>query len=141
MQQFLEFAGNNLILFGALIVVLVLLAQNIIVGMDKTAVTPRGATELINREDALVVDVRPMNDFSSGHILNAINIPANSLKKQMAQLEKHKDRHIIVACRSGTQSAIACKQLRQAGFEKVHNLKGGMLAWQNEDFPISHKKK
>jgi rhodanese-related sulfurtransferase len=140
MQQFLEFAGNNLFLFGALVVVLVLLAQNIIAGTDKTAVTPGGATELINREEAIVVDVRPMNDFSSGHIINAINIPANSLSKQLAQLEKHKDKPVIVACRSGAQSAAACKQLRKEGFEKVHNLKGGMLAWESDNFPVSRKK-
>ena len=141
MDDFLKFAGENLFLFGALAVILVLLAQNLIASTDKTAVTPSGATELINREEAVVVDVRPMNDFNAGHIINAINIPANSLAKQMAQLEKHKDKPIIVACRSGAQSSMACKQLRKEGYEKIHNLKGGMLAWESDSLPISRKNK
>ncbi|MEW7978219.1 MAG: rhodanese-like domain-containing protein [Candidatus Sedimenticola endophacoides] len=141
MDDFLKFAGENLFLFGALAVILVLLAQNLIASADKSAVTPSGATELINREDAVVVDVRPMNDFNAGHIINAINIPANNLAKQLSQLEKHKNRPIIVACRSGAQSSLACKQLRKAGYERVHNLKGGILAWESDNLPVSRKKR
>ncbi|OOZ37171.1 rhodanese-like domain-containing protein [Solemya velesiana gill symbiont] len=140
MQQLIEFAGNHLILVVALVVVLFLLIQNLIASSGKFSVQPSGATELINREDAVVVDVRPMNDFSSGHIINAINIPSNSLKNQLGQLEKDKDKPIIVACRSGAQSNAACKVLRKEGFEKVYNLHGGMLAWENAKLPISRKK-
>ena len=95
---------------------------------------------LINREDGVVVDVRPMADYSQGHIINSINIPANSLKTQLNRLEKYKQKPIIVACRSGAQSSAACKQLQKAGFEKVFNLQGGILAWQNANLPISRKK-
>ncbi len=140
MQQLFEFASNHLYLFAALILVLVLLGQNLLSGMDRSAVPPGKATELINREDAVVVDVRPMNDFSAGHILHSINIPMNSFKNQLGQLEKHKDKPIVVACRSGAQSSAACKQLRKAGFEKVYNLRGGIMAWQSANLPVSRKK-
>jgi len=103
-------------------------------------VSPKQATEMINREDAVVLDIRSMNDFQTGHIINAINIPGNALKNQLKQLAKHKQSPIIVACRSGAQSTAACKQLREANFEKVFNMQGGMLAWQNDDLPISKKK-
>ncbi len=140
MQQFFEFVSNHLVLFGALILVSVLLVQNLLSGLDKSSITPQQATEMINREDAVVVDVRPMNDFAAGHILHAINIPMNGFAKQTGQLEKYRDRPIIVACRSGAQSAAACKQLRKAGFDKVYNLRGGIMAWQSANLPVSRKK-
>ncbi|MCB1761375.1 MAG: rhodanese-like domain-containing protein [Gammaproteobacteria bacterium] len=141
MQQFLEFVANHPMLFAALGLVTVLLIINLITGMDKSAIDPHQATTMINQEDALVVDVRPMTDFSAGHVINAINIPINGLKNQLNRLEKHRNKPIIVACRSGTQSGSVCKQLRKEGFEKVFNLKGGILAWQGANLPISRKNK
>jgi rhodanese-related sulfurtransferase len=140
MEQYLEFATNHLLLVIALFVVLGLLAYNLLLGGDKASIPPNRATGLINHEDAIVVDIRSIADFSSGHIINALNIPANGLKNQLKRLEKYKDRPLIVVCRSGGQSAAACKELRTAGFEKVYNLGGGILAWQSDNLPISHKK-
>ncbi|MCP4994241.1 MAG: rhodanese-like domain-containing protein [Gammaproteobacteria bacterium] len=140
MDQLIEFATNHLILVAAFIAVSALLAQNLIAGGDKSSITPAKATEMINREDAVIVDVRPMNDFSLGHVINSINIPIGSLGNQLKQLEKHKDKPVIIACRSGAQSAAGCKQLRKAGFEKVYNLKGGIMAWQNDNLPVSKKR-
>lgn len=140
MQQLLEFASNHIYLFAALFLVSAFLIYNLITGMDKTAVPPHQATIMINQQDAVVVDVRPMVDFSAGHIINSINIPLNSLKNQLNRLEKHRQKPIIVACRSGAQSSSACKQLRKEGFEHVFNLKGGLLAWQDANLPVSRKK-
>ncbi len=141
MEQLIEFAGNHWQLFAALAVILILLAQNLMSGLGgKGAVDPSGAIELINREDAVVVDVRPMADFSAGHIVKSINIPMNGFQNQIGQLEKHKDKPIIISCRSGAQSSVACKQLRNQGFERVYNLHGGILAWQNANLPMTRKK-
>lgn len=140
MQQLIEFITNHIILFSALVVVLVLLVQNLLASMGgKSSVAPLQATQLINREDAVVVDVRPIADFNNGHIVNAINIPSTALKNQISLVAKHKGKPVIVACRSGAQSAAACKVLRDAGIEPVYNLQGGMLAWQNDNLPISKK--
>lgn len=140
MEQLFEFVGNHLILVSALVVVLFLLAQNLLSDMGgKGSVTPQQATGLINRKDAIVVDVRPIADFSKSHIINAINIPANSLKNQLTQLEKHKGVPVIVACRSGAQSSAACKILVNNGFEEVYNLKGGILAWESANLPVRRK--
>ncbi len=142
MEQIVEFAGNHLVLVAALAVTLALLAQNLLADMGgKGAVTPREATEFINRKDAVIVDVRPIGDFSKSHIINSINIPATSLKNQLTQLDKYKDKGvpIILACRSGSQSSLACKTLTKNGFEEVYNLKGGILAWQNANLPTSNK--
>ena len=140
MHQLLEFAGNHLILVAAFIAILALLIHNLASDMGgKGMVGPQQATELINREDGVVVDVRSMADFNKGHIIRAINIPMSGLQNQLGQLEKYKRKPIIVTCRSGAQSSLACKQLQRNGFERVYNLKGGILAWQSKNLPMSRK--
>ena len=139
-QQLIEFVGNNWVLFAALVAIIALLVHNFLV-TGKGSVDPTGATDLINRKDALVVDVRPTADFMKGHIINAVNIPMNGFKNQIGALTKHKGRPIIVSCRSGSQSAAACSQLRKEGFEEVYNLKGGILAWQAGNLPLTRKKR
>jgi rhodanese-related sulfurtransferase len=89
----------------------------------------------------VVIDVRPLADFVQGHIINAINIPMNGFKNQIGTLHKHQGRPIIVNCRSGSQSAMACNQLRKAGFQEVYNLRGGILAWQSANLPVTRKKR
>lgn len=139
MEQILEFSGNHYILVSALVLAVILLIQNLAAG-NKGNITAADAIQLINHENAVAVDVRPPADFNKGHIVNAMNIPASNLKTQLKQLEKYKDRPIIMTCRSGAQSSVACKQLQKEGFEKVHNLKGGILAWQSENLPVTTKK-
>ncbi len=139
-QQLIEFIGNHWLLFVALAVIIALLVHNFVVS-ERGSVDPNAATELINHHDALVLDVRPVADFAQGHIIHAVNIPMNGLAKQVGTLHKHKDRPIVVTCRSGSQSTIACQQLRKEGFERVHNLRGGVLAWQNANLPLTKKKR
>ncbi|MBF0256047.1 MAG: rhodanese-like domain-containing protein [Gammaproteobacteria bacterium] len=142
MQQLIEFATNHYILVGGFVVVLALLIQDLITGgSSKDSVDPSGATELINNEDALVIDVRPAADFSKGHLINAQNIPMSGFAGQIDSLRKHQSRPIIINCNSGAQSASACRMLRKAGFERVFNLRGGILGWQNANFPVSRKRK
>ncbi len=141
MEQYLEFAGNHLILVSAFFVILALLAWNLIADPGgKDAVNPVQATELINHQDAVVVDVRSMAEFKDGHIINAINIPINGFKNQLGQLEKYKQRPVVACCRSGSRSGTVVRMLRQAGFEKVHNLRGGMLAWESASLPVKRRK-
>jgi len=138
-EQIIEFSGNHLLLVAALIISIMLLIQNLLAG-NKGNITPVQATEMINHDEAVVIDVRPAADFSKGHIINAINIPASNLQTQMKQMEKYNNKKIILNCRSGAQSAVACKQLGKQGFENVYNLKGGILNWQSENLPVTTKK-
>lgn len=140
MAQLVEFLGNHWILFMALGVILGLLTYSLIVG-DKGSVEPTAATTLINQRDAAVIDVRPAADFAKGHIINAVNIPMNGFKNQTAALAKYKDGPVIVTCRSGGQSQGACHLLRKAGFPEVYNLKGGVLAWESANLPLTRKKR
>ena len=138
MQQLLEFVGNHPFLVMALVVISALLVYTLVSG-SKGALDTSSVTELINHKQAVVIDVRPTADFSQGHIINAINIPMNGFKNQIGSLEKHKDKPIVISCRSGAQSSQACNQLRKEGFSEVYNLKGGMLAWQDANLPTTRK--
>jgi len=139
-SQLLEFVGNHWYLFVALVVILGLLVYNLVAG-DRGSVGPLEATELINHKDAVVIDVRPAADYAKGHIINAINIPMNGLQNQIGALSKHKGKPVIVSCRSGSQSSVACTQLRKQGFADVHNLKGGILAWETASLPLTKKRR
>lgn len=140
MPHLLEFVVNHWLLFLALGVIAGLLAHNVL-HANKGSVDTLQATQLINRDGAVVVDVRPTADFAQGHIINALNIPMNGFKNQIATLQKYKDQSLLVNCRSGSQSAIACSQLRKEGFQNVYNLRGGILAWQAANLPLTRKRR
>jgi len=141
MDQFLTFAGNNWELFLALGVILVLLYFNLagqaLRGYRRAS--PTEATQLMNRENAVVVDVREDNEFKQGHILGAVHVPLGFLDKRINDLEQYKDRPVIVSCRSGQRSARAASVLKKHGFESVYNLEGGLQAWQNASMPVTKK--
>jgi rhodanese-related sulfurtransferase len=142
MQQLMEFASNHYLLVGAFVVVFFLLIQDIAVnGFGSGSIDVKGATTLINQQDAIVIDVRTEGDFKQGHIINAQNIPMTRLKEQLNRLEPYKDTPVIINCRSGAQSSVACRLLRKEGFSQVYNLQGGILSWQNSGFPVSRKSK
>lgn len=94
------------------------------------------ATQLINREDALVLDVRNAEEFGRGHILGAKNVPLPELEQRAGDLAKYRARPVIVACASGNRSPAAAAALRRAGFERVYNLAGGHTAWQQAGLPV-----
>lgn len=140
MEQLVEFAGNHALLVGAFLVVLSALIWNLVTDPGgKHAVDPMAATAMINHEDAVVVDVRSMAEFKDGHIVNAVNVPLNSLGNSIKKLEKHRGKPIVAVCRSGSRSGSACNTLRKNGFENVKNLRGGMLAWENANLPVKRK--
>ncbi|MCB1790550.1 MAG: rhodanese-like domain-containing protein [Gammaproteobacteria bacterium] len=140
MEQLLEFAGNHVVLLAAFFIVLSALLWNLATDPGgKNAVDPLAATAMINHEDAVVVDVRSMAEFKDGHIVNAVNIPLNSLGNSIKQLEKYRNRPIVAVCRSGSRSGAACGLLRKNGFENVKNLRGGMLAWESASLPVKRR--
>ena len=99
-------------------------------------VSVQQAVQLINRRDAVVIDVRDANEYASGHIPNARHMPAAEMEKRLKELEKLKSRPVIVSCRSGTRAAAASAVLRKNGFQEVFPLKGGILGWQQASMPL-----
>lgn len=97
------------------------------------------ATLKLNREDALVLDVRETHEWDRGHIPNARHIALGQLDKRMSEIEKFKGRPLIVVCASGNRSSSACGALKRAGFEQVFNLSGGIGAWTDAGLPTTTK--
>jgi rhodanese-related sulfurtransferase len=95
-----------------------------------------GAMSLINRSNALVLDVREQNEYDAGHIINSRLIPKGKVKERIGELEKYRERPIVVVCRSGNRSESATAFLNKQGFTQVHNLTGGVMAWQKANLPL-----
>jgi len=96
------------------------------------------ATRLFN-DDALVLDVREDKEYAAGHIPKAKHIPLGQLQSRLNELDKHKNKPVLVTCRSGNRSAQACRILKKAGFESVYNQAGGILAWERANLPVTQK--
>jgi rhodanese-related sulfurtransferase len=94
------------------------------------------ATRLMNQPGALVLDVRESAEFVAGHLPRARHIPLGELGKRLDEISKFKEKPVIVTCRSGARSGSACRTLRNAGFTNVHNLKGGVPAWEQASLPV-----
>ena len=107
---------------------------NRILGVKETD-TAR-ATQLINRSNALVLDVREQKEYDSGHIINSRLIPAGQLKGRIGELEKYRNRPIVVVCRSGNRAAPITSWLGKQGFKETYLLNGGILAWQKASLPL-----
>jgi rhodanese-related sulfurtransferase len=104
------------------------------------AVNPAQATMLINREDAFILDVREAGEFVDGHLPDAKNIPGAKLVERISELEKYKDKAIVVCCASGMRSNKACAELKKQGFTKIHSLAGGVDAWVGAGYPVKKGK-
>jgi rhodanese-related sulfurtransferase len=93
------------------------------------------ATQLMNREHALLIDVRAADDYAKGHVAQAKSLPLASVESNPESVGK-KDKPVILMCNTGVQSGKAVALLRKAGFEKVFNLQGGLAAWQAAGLPV-----
>jgi rhodanese-related sulfurtransferase len=142
MEHLPEFIANNTLLVLSFIVVAGLLAWNFFgAGLQGLAqVEPMQAVQLMNHEDAVVVDVREVSEYAQGHILNSIHIPLGGFNQNFNKLDKYKQGTIIINCNSGHRSMQACRILKKNGYEKVFNMRGGILAWQNSSLPITKNK-
>lgn len=103
-----------------------------------SSIGPTEATRLLN-EDALILDVREDKEWAAGHIPRSKHIPLSQLKERAAELEKYKDHPIVINCQSGSRSAHGCRVLKKLGFQKLHNLAGGISAWQQANLPVIRK--
>ena len=97
------------------------------------------AVQLLNRKDAIMVDVREPAEFNAGHTPNARNIPLAQLDKRIGELEKFKNRPAVVICQTGGKSHAATALLKKAGFAEVVVLAGGIGAWQQANMPVEKK--
>lgn len=143
MSEFLhrlpEFLGNHLYLtlgfVGVLVALLVTEAQRFTRGYK--ALTPAGLTQLINREDALLIDVSSLQDFEQGHVPGAKHVAMSQFDPESKTLAKARDLPVAVVCKNGQTSAQAAQRLKKAGFTQVFWLEGGLGAWREAQMPLA----
>ena len=99
-------------------------------------IQPAGLTALVNRENALVVDLRPIGDFEKGHIPGAKNVQMSQFDPENKQLAPARALPVVLVCKLGDTASTAAKRLRKAGFQNVNLLEGGIQAWQAADLPL-----
>jgi rhodanese-related sulfurtransferase len=134
LANLIEFVSNHYLLSTAFVVLLVLL---IVTEMRKggKALSTRELTALVNRDEAVIVDVRPPKEFSAGHIVDALNIPFDKIASRLSELEKHKQKTLIVVDAMGQHAGTVCGELRKAGFTAA-KLSGGIASWRGENLPV-----
>lgn len=137
-EELLAFASRNLYLSLALAGITVALIYTEIARLFRgyKALTPALLTGLVNRDNALVVDLSPSKDFEKGHIAGSRSVQMSQFDPESKLLAAAKSLPVVVVCRTGQVSADAAKRLKKAGFEQVYWLDGGVQAWQQADLPL-----
>ena len=142
LDRLLEFASQSPLLSLALVGLTLAIVYNevarLFVGYKR--VSPAQLTALINRDDALLVDVSPLADFEKGHIVGSKSVVMSQFDPENKVLAKVRELPVALVCRSGTSSADAAKRLAKAGFSQVYWLDGGIVSWQQADLPLARGK-
>jgi len=137
----LDFLFENIFLVGLIIISGVLLFFPKVLFRDNKVLGSKEVTLLINREPAMLVDVRSEADFRAGHITNAINIPLDQIEVQINKITSNSKKNIIVYCQKGVRSAQAFRLLNKLGLPKLYTIEGGLDAWLKNNLPIIEENK
>ncbi len=135
MALFLEFLAQQWILVAALLATIVMLVMHE-ARKSGPSLSPQQAINLVNAEQGVFVDLRDGGDYKQGHIVDSLNIPVSKLADRSGELEKYRERPIVLVCKMGQQAGVAGKQLKAKGFDKVYKMTGGMMEWGNLQLPV-----
>ena len=141
-DQLQTFFGNHVMLCLGIVGVTIALIVNELSRFTRgyRAIGPAQLTHLINRENALIVDVSAPLDFEKGHVIGSRSVAMSQFDPENKQLAKVRELPVALVCRNGTTSALAAKRLVKAGFKQVFWLDGGVAAWQSADLPMAKGK-
>ena len=129
MDQLFSFIANHPFLVGTFILLLALFIRNE-TQRGGQSVSAQQLVDLVNRSDAVVLDVREKKEFEAGHIVDAINIPYSALESRLSELNAYKTRPLVVACKMGQHSGTVGKKLNGQGFGQVYRMRGGMIRYK-----------
>ena len=135
MERLIEFTINHWEMTGLFLVLLtaVIMTET---RRGGAAVSSTQATQLMNKDEALVLDVRESKEFSEGHITGAVNIPYAKIDDRISEINKFKEKPVIIVCKMGQHSGAVGKTLKAKGFTDIHRLKGGISGWQADSLPL-----
>ena len=140
MQKFLIFISEQWLLVSLLSAAIVALAwlENRRAG---PSLTSQALTNLVNREDAIIIDLRDKAEFEAGHIVDAINLPFNQWQTQYNSdkdglFQQYKDKPLVFVCKLGQQSTFAAKRLQRESGPTVYRLSGGIMEWKASQMPL-----
>ena len=134
-EQIFNFVVNHYILVSAFVFLLVAFVIN--EGKQGgAAITPTNLVSLVNREGAMLVDIRDTKEYSSGHIAGALSMPVSSIDARIGELESHKEKTVVLVCKMGQHASATGRKLKALGFENVRRLSGGMSEWTASSLPI-----
>jgi len=142
MEQFTEFLANHPMLSAAWVgIFIAIIVTSIKIKLSPIKqLSPQELTFAVNREDAVILDIRSEKEYRTNHIIDAKNISSEKVKNNdFFALEKFKDKPIIVVCTAGITAAKVADQLYKAGYSKSCLLKGGMNAWTGAGLPVVKK--
>ena len=133
-----EFFTNNIVLFIALGIILALIVRMEIKKATRgfKDISPAEAVQLINKEDAIILDVRESNELAQGSIRGSKHLALSVLKQRAEELKTHAEQPIIAYCKAGTRSSAACEILKKNNFANVMSLKGGIEGWKTANLPV-----
>ncbi|EIC83680.1 rhodanese-like domain-containing protein [Serratia sp. M24T3] len=143
MQDIMPFVSAHPVLSLAWVALLIaVIFTTVRARFSKVKEITRGeATRLINKEEAVVVDVRAREEFRKGHISTSVNLLSADIKSNnLGDLAKSKALPVIVVCANGQTSRLAAEGLVNAGFERVYSLKEGIAGWSGENLPLARGK-
>lgn len=106
-------------------------------GATGGSLQPNDAVTKINREKAVIVDVREPEEYVKGHIANAKNIPLSQLEERLPQVAKNKALPVILVCEKGARAVRAEAQAKKLGYTNAQALAGGMKAWRDAGMPVT----
>ena len=135
MDRIFEFAANHYILVSAffLLWTLFFFLES---RRGSLAISPQRATSLVNREEGVVIDLRDDDEFRKGHIAGSINVPFAKLNERVGELEKFREKPVVLVCGMGNQASNAGRVLQGRGFATLYRLRGGIQGWRADSLPV-----
>ena len=113
-----------------------MLARPMVRGANAGSLTAQGAVQLINRERAVVVDVREPEEFAAGHVTGAKNVPLNQLEQKLPAAVKNKSLPLLLVCATGARAQRAVATAKKLGYEQAQAVAGGLKSWKDANLPL-----
>lgn len=138
MDRLFEFIGNHIELSGLFFALMLALWFSEKSRSGK-AVSPQAATLMMNKDEAVIVDIRDKKEYSEGRITGSVHIPFDSLKERAVELKKFEGKQIILVDKMGQHASMAGKLLQTEGFENICRMSGGITEWKALNLPLVKK--